>query len=96
MTLKIIGVGVPTELIVVVQAEYNEELGTAVIHIHSLVTVSVLEPFVDEHRCDDPSHGVKTERYFEAKDIKQHVTAPPRLEGTLLGPDGSADFILYF
>ena len=99
MTLEIRKGKLPNVLIGVVQAEYNEEKGTAVIDVSNLVETHVLEPYASSHRCEDLRHGVRLERYFEAKDVKRCGSPDyfaPRLEGTLLGQDGSADFVLYF
>lgn len=98
MTLEIRRGKLPSELIAVIQAEYNEEKGTAVIEISHIVDVHILEPYVDQYCCDKPQHDVETDRYFEAKDVRRCDAGnfAPRLEGTLLGQDGSADFVLYY
>ena len=100
MTLEIKKGKLPSVLISVLQVEYNEEKGTAVIDIPSLAEAHVLVPYADSHKCDNARHGVRLDRYFEAKDVKRYgpadSLAAPRLEGTLLGQNGSADFVLYF
>ena|SRR3989344_1525593 len=98
MTLEIRRGKLPSQVVGVVQAEYNEEKGTAVIDVPDLVEVHVLEPHTAQASCDNPQHGVMTERYFEAKDVKRYGpdSPAPRLEGTLLGQDGSAEFVLYY
>lgn len=100
MTLEIRRGKLPSELIGVVQAEYKEEIGTAVIYVSNLVDVSVLEPYTNQVGCDNPQHGVKTKRYFRANDVTRcgpnNANFPPCLQGTLIGPDGSADFVLYY
>lgn len=99
MTLEIKMGNLPSKLIGVVQAEYKEETGTAVIELSNLVEVGVLEPYTDQ-QCDDQQRGVRVKRYFEAKDVKRWSPFDKRfafgLYGTLLGQNGSAAFILYF
>ena len=102
MTLEIRRGKLPSELISIVHAEYSEKTGTAVIDVPNFVEVQILEPSTAQASCDNPQHGVKAERYFDAKEVKRygpehfrHFPAP-RLEGTLLGQDGSADFVLYY
>lgn len=97
MTLEIIRNNLPREVVEIKYAEYNSQGGGSI--PLGDVPVRSLEPFEDTLKSDGfwPT-SCKIERYFDIQNITRF--APdyfvPRLQGTLVGQNGTADFILYF